>query len=183
MTRIVRDLLSLSRVESEERVRPTGRVDLAALVSSAVQTLRPLAESQSIALTVEGASEPVFAAADPDQITQVFTNLIENALKYGADGHRIEITCGTQPRDPILGKPTVSVTVRDFGRGIDSIHLHRLTERFYRVDNHRSQKMGGTGLGLAIVKHILNRHRGRLKIESEVGKGSRFIVLLPQPGS
>lgn len=179
MTRIVRDLLSLSRVESEERVRPTGRVDLAALVSSAVQTLRPLAESQSIALTVEGASEPVFAAADPDQITQVFTNLIENALKYGGTGKRVVVSL--ERRDGVPGFPckVAAISVQDWGEGIDEVHLPRLTERFYRVDSHRSREKGGTGLGLAIVKHIIHRHRGRLKIMSRKGEGSRFTVFLP----
>ena len=179
MTRIVRDLLSLSRVESEERVRPTGRVDLAALVSSAVQTLRPLAESQSIALTVEGASEPVFAAADPDQITQVFTNLIENALKYGGTGKRVVVSL--ERREGVPGFPckVAAISVQDWGEGIDEVHLPRLTERFYRVDSHRSREKGGTGLGLAIVKHIIHRHRGRLKIISHKGEGSRFTVFLP----
>ena len=183
MNRLVDDLLSLSRVETEERIRPTELQALPEIVLSVCHGLRPLAEESGVTLDITPAPALPLVQGDADQLRQVFTNLIENALKYGADGQRVEITCATQPRDPILGKPTVSVTVRDFGRRIDSIHLHRLTERFYRVDNHRSQKMGGTGLGLAIVKHILNRHRGRLKIESEVGKGSRFIVLLPQPGS
>lgn len=179
MTRIVRDLLSLSRVESEERLRPTGRVDLAGLVSSAAQTLRPLAASQGVELTVDGVCEPVYAAADPDQITQVFTNLIENALKYGASGKRVEVSLTRREGVPGFPCKVAAVSVKDWGEGIDEVHLPRLTERFYRVDSHRSREKGGTGLGLAIVKHIVHRHRGRLKIDSRKGEGSRFTVLVP----
>jgi two-component system phosphate regulon sensor histidine kinase PhoR len=81
--------------------------------------------------------------------------------------------------DALLRAPAVTIAVRDTGEGIDPVHIPRLTERFYRVDSHRSREMGGTGLGLAIVKHIVNRHRGRMRIESEPGQGSTFTVILP----
>ena len=128
---------------------------------------------------MEGASEPVFAAADPDQITQVFTNLIENALKYGGTGKRVVVSL--ERREGVPGFPckVAAISVQDWGEGIDEVHLPRLTERFYRVDSHRSREKGGTGLGLAIVKHIIHRHRGRLKIISHKGEGSRFTVFLP----
>jgi two-component system phosphate regulon sensor histidine kinase PhoR len=116
---------------------------------------------------------------DADQLFQVFTNLIENAIKYG--GQRAEITVGIErnERDPVLRAPAVRIWVDDRGPGIDPIHIPRLTERFYRVDTHRSRELGGTGLGLAIVKHIVNRHRGRLRIDSVPGEGSTFTVILP----
>lgn len=176
MNRLVRDLLQLSRVESEERQRPSTRVDIAALLASAVQTLRPMATAAGVELRVEGIEEPLMILADADQMTQVMMNLIENAVKYGGTGKRVRVTlsCEQSPRGPIA-----RLDVTDYGEGIDAMHIARLTERFYRVDGHRSREMGGTGLGLAIVKHIAQRHRGRLQIESQPGKGSTFSVLLP----
>jgi two-component system phosphate regulon sensor histidine kinase PhoR len=116
---------------------------------------------------------------DADQLTQVLHNLVENAVKYGGNGKLVEVAVRRIDHDAQLRGPAVAVAVTDHGDGIDAIHLPRLTERFYRVDNHRSREKGGTGLGLAIVKHILNRHRGRLRVDSVRGKGSRFEVLLP----
>jgi two-component system phosphate regulon sensor histidine kinase PhoR len=182
MNRLVHDLLSLSQVETEERVRPTELQDLPALCASVCHSLRLMAEEGGVALTILPIDQPLpRVLGDADQLRQVFTNLVENAIKYGRDGGRVEVSFDTLPRDPIMGGPAVSVTVRDFGAGIDSIHFHRLTERFYRVDGHRAKQMGGTGLGLAIVKHIMNRHRGRLKIESRLGQGSSFTTLFPRP--
>lgn len=179
MNRLVRDLLSLSRVEAEERVRPTNRVDLAALAASAAAALRPMAEAAGVALTLRGAEAPATVAADADQITQVLHNLIENAVKYGGSGGRVEVRLSRLDREPSLRGPAICLEVQDWGEGIDPIHIPRLTERFYRVDSHRSREKGGTGLGLAIVKHIVARHRGRIRIDSEPGQGSTFTLLLP----
>jgi two-component system phosphate regulon sensor histidine kinase PhoR len=177
MNRLVRDLLHLSRVEAEERVRPSDEVDLAALTRSTAAVLKPVAEEGGVTIRLEGADQPVPLRADSDQMTQVLSNLIENAVKYGSPPGAtvtVRITRETGPRGPLL-----RLSVADQGEGIDPKHLPRLTERFYRVDSHRSREKGGTGLGLAIVKHIISRHRGRLIIESEKGRGSRFSVLLP----
>lgn len=180
MNRLVRDLLSLSRVEAEERVRPTERVDVAGLVATCVTALKPMAEQAGVALEVTGLAGPLTVPGDADQLTQVFHNLVENAVKYAAAGQRVTIALSREARDLSLRGPAVRIDVIDRGEGIDAIHLPRLTERFYRVDSHRSREKGGTGLGLAIVKHIVNRHRGRFRIDSEKGKGSRFSVLLPE---
>jgi len=179
MNRLVRDLLSLSRVEAEERVKPTGRIDIVATLMLTVVALRPMAEASGVRIDVTGAPGPLILAADADQMTQVFQNLIENAVKYGAPGKLVTIHVTHEPRDPSLRGPAVRIDVTDQGDGIEVMHLPRLTERFYRVDNHRSREKGGTGLGLAIVKHIVNRHRGRLRIDSEKGRGSTFSVILP----
>ena len=179
MNRLVQDLLHLSRVEEKERVRPDRDEDLSELVHQAAATLRPLAESAQVRLLVTGADQPMILRADRDQMVQVLSNLIENAVKYGSSpGAVVEVDLSTMagPRGPLL-----CLSVTDHGEGIDPLHLPRLTERFYRVDAHRSREKGGTGLGLAIVKHIVSRHRGRLLIESEPGKGSKFSVLLPKP--
>lgn len=177
MSRLIRDLLSLSRVESAERQRPTGHVDVAELIASASMSLGPAVEETGVTLTVTGADDPADIAGDADQVLQVITNLMENAIKYGGD--RVEVALSRHDRDPVLRAPAVRIEVRDNGPGIDPLHIPRLTERFYRVDNHRSREMGGTGLGLAIVKHIVNRHRGRMRINSGPGKGSAFVVVLP----
>lgn len=178
MNRLVSDLLQLSQVEAAERVRPAMLVDIVASVMTTVATLRPLAEKAGASIEVSGLPGPIMVPGDGDQLLQVFQNLIENALKYGGRG-RVHVTIRRGDERGVAGSAIV-IAVRDEGEGIDSIHLPRLTERFYRVDNHRSREKGGTGLGLAIVKHIVNRHRGRLRIESVSGQGSTFTVILPE---
>ncbi|WP_163850181.1 sensor histidine kinase [Pseudooceanicola aestuarii] len=179
MERLVKDLLSLSRVESEERMRPAERVEMGALVRSVRSTLAPLATEAAIDLRILGDDQPLHVQGDADQLRQVLTNLVENGIKYGGSGGEVAITLEAQAMARQLKGPAVILTVADKGQGIDEVHLPRLTERFYRVDSHRSREMGGTGLGLAIVKHIVNRHRGRLRIDSEAGQGTRITVILP----
>lgn len=179
MNRLVGDLLSLSRVEAEERVKPTERVNLTEILKRTLRNLNPLAVEKDITLIPEFGDAPLMLLGDADQLLQVFTNLVENAIKYGGDSKPVEITSETSLRDPAFRGPAVRITVRDHGPGIDPMHLPRLTERFYRADSHRSRALGGTGLGLAIVKHILNRHRGRMKIASDLGQGATFSVILP----
>ena len=179
MSRLVEELMSLSRVEAEERVRPTEPVALAPLVERCVSALRPLAQAAGAAIEVDLPEAPLTVPGDADQLQQVFVNLLENALKYGASGGRVRIAVSLSPREPRLRGPAARVEVIDWGEGFDPIHIPRLTERFYRVDGHRSREMGGTGLGLAIVKHIVNRHRGVLRIDGAPGRGGRFTVLLP----
>ncbi|MEQ9641564.1 MAG: ATP-binding protein [Alphaproteobacteria bacterium] len=181
MARLVQDLLSLSRIEMNEHRPPDGDVDLPALVSRAVESLRLKAREAGVELSVETGTEPARAIGTDDELEQVFLNLIDNAIKYGRDGGKVEISVARAPR-PLPGTggaAALSVAVRDHGPGIPRQHLPRLTERFFRVDAARSRELGGTGLGLAIVKHIVNRHRGVLLIDSTVGQGSTFTVLLP----
>ncbi len=180
MNRLVGDLLSLNRVESEERVRPKEQLELTGLLQSTLNSLRPLADDADVVLSLDAPQGPVSLTGDSDQLRQVFTNLIENAIKYGGSGGSVQLRVTTSDRDTAMRGPAVRVQISDRGPGIDSIHLPRLTERFYRADSHRSRQLGGTGLGLAIVKHIVNRHRGRLRVESELGKGTVFTVILPQ---
>ncbi|MFD1881008.1 sensor histidine kinase [Paracoccus pacificus] len=181
MNRLVGDLLSLSRVESGERKRPSQTVDIVQICRQALETITPSARDAGVRLELD-ADKTVQAkvSGDSDQLVQVFNNLIENAVKYGGAGGLVRIQVRPVAHEPVLRGPAWQVDVIDQGEGIEALHLPRLTERFYRVDSHRSRKEGGTGLGLAIVKHIINRHRGRLRIESEIGKGSRFSVFLPQ---
>ena len=121
---------------------------------------------------------------DRDQLVQLISNLIDNAIKYGGEGGRVEIACervASAPvaAGPLAGRPAVRIVVADHGPGIAREHLPRLTERFFRVETARSRQLGGTGLGLAIVKHILRRHRGHLALESELGRGTTATVYLP----
>jgi len=177
MNRLIGDLLTLSRVEADERVRPMGRVDLVALLRATMAALRPVAEKAGVRVTLTDGGADWVVPGDSDQMVQVFQNLIENAVKYGGAGGLVEITLAA---DSLPKAAAVRVDVIDHGEGIDTLHLPRLTERFYRVDDHRSREKGGTGLGLAIVKHIVQRHRGRIAVVSARGKGSTFSVILPR---
>ncbi|NVO55255.1 two-component sensor histidine kinase [Rhodobacteraceae bacterium B1Z28] len=179
MNRLVGDLLSLNRVESEERVRPKNNLELTELLQSTLTSLRPLAEDASVTLSLNAPQDPVSLIGDSDQLRQVFTNLVENAIKYGSSGGIVDVVLTLSERDAAVRGPAARVQIIDQGPGIDVVHLPRLTERFYRADSHRSRQLGGTGLGLAIVKHIVNRHRGRLRVESELGQGATFTVILP----
>ena len=179
MNRLVQDLLSLSRLESEQRIRPSETVDLAAVLRSVVLGLTPIADGLDVKLNLIGTDQSAILHGDQDQLSQVFNNLIENAIKYGGSGSKVDISLTPTDLDPQLRSQAWIATVSDYGDGFDPIHIPRLTERFYRVDGHRSRQMGGTGLGLAIVKHIVTRHRGRLSIDSAPGEGARFSVILP----
>ena len=197
MTRLVNDLLSLSRIELDEHMPPSGRVDVVEELENVIAALQLKAAERRIRLRLEAPEELPPVVGDEDQLTQVFQNLVSNAIKYTredsdvtvsvalADGAAVGFTglpaLGAGAKDKRVGRggtAMVSVSVRDRGDGIARTHLPRLTERFYRVDAESSRKKRGTGLGLAIVKHIVNRHRGQLNIRSRPGEGTRVEVLL-----
>jgi two-component system phosphate regulon sensor histidine kinase PhoR len=175
MSRLIDDLLSLSRIELKAHMRPSGEADLAAIVRHLADALEPLARELGVTIETELPGMPVIVRGERDELIQVFENLIENACKYGQAGERVLVTVSAHGAD---GGPAVSV--RDFGPGIAAEHLPRLTERFYRAEIQASPKHRGTGLGLAIAKHILTRHQARLTIESRLGEGATFTVLFPQ---
>ncbi|EPX78882.1 ATP-binding protein [Litoreibacter arenae] len=179
MSRMVTDLLSLSRVEVDERIRPRDQVDLSSVLRSVIATLEGKLSDAGVTVSAPDLDARALIRGDRDQLIQLFLNLLENAIKYGGAGKVIHIAIRRLERDPTLRQAAIQVDIRDEGEGIDPLHIPRLTERFYRVDDHRSRDMGGTGLGLAIVKHIVNRHRGRLKIASEQGVGSCFSIIFP----
>jgi len=176
MARLIDDLLSLSRIELNAHRRPDTPVDLVPIVRQVVDSLETLARDRGVAVHV-GAAKALRVPADRDEMVRVFENLVENALKYGAAGKRVDIALTEASSSE--GEPEAQIAVRDYGPGIAPEHLPRLTERFYRVDVRESRAQGGTGLGLALVKHILNRHHGRLSIESTPGAGATFTVYLP----
>src|SRR6201995_2874532 len=178
MARLLDDLLSLSRVELSAHVRPDTLVDIVPIIAQVADGLEPLARERQVSIDTNLPEDPVAIAGDREELLRVFENLIENALKYGASGGKVEVSLHQAMSGD--GTPEVRVVVRDFGPGIAPEHLPRLTERFYRVDVGDSRAQGGTGLGLSLVKHIVNRHRGRLLIESVLKKGATFTACFPQ---
>jgi two-component system, OmpR family, phosphate regulon sensor histidine kinase PhoR len=173
MARLIGDLLSLSRIELNEHRRPDGEVDLVAILRQVIDGLQTLARDRDVEVRLSVPADRLVVRGDRDELLRLFENLVENALKYAASGKRIDISLSEG-----TGREA-SVAVRDYGPGIAPDHLPRLTERFYRVDVSESRAQGGTGLGLALVKHIVNRHGGRLTIESVPGQGATFTVSLP----
>jgi two-component system phosphate regulon sensor histidine kinase PhoR len=177
MARLIDDLLSLSRVELSAHIRLDAQADLVPIVRQVVDGLEPLAKERNVAVELHLPDTPVMIAGDTEELLRLFENLIENGLKYGASGGRVVVSLEEGVGE---GASETKVSVRDFGPGIAPEHLPRLTERFYRVDVGDSRAQGGTGLGLSLVKHILNRHRGRLTIESVPGQGATFSACFPQ---
>ena len=178
MARLIDDLLSLSRVELSAHVRPDTLVDIVPIIRTVADGLEPLARERQVVIDIDLPEQPVWIAGDREELLRVFENLIENALKYGASGGKVIVSLTMAVSGE--GVPEVRVMVRDFGPGIAPEHLPRLTERFYRVDVGDSRAQGGTGLGLSLVKHIVNRHRGRLLIESALKNGATFTACFPQ---
>ncbi|MCK9913509.1 ATP-binding protein [Microbacteriaceae bacterium K1510] len=177
MARLIDDLLSLSRIELNAHLQPSTPVDLAVIVRQVVDGLQTLARDREVDIKVATPESPVIVLGDRDELIRALENLVENSLKYGAAGKRVDITLA--PGQTRAGAPEARLSVRDYGPGIAPEHLPRLTERFYRVDVADSRQQGGTGLGLALVKHVLNRHGGRLSIESTLGQGASFTMHLP----
>ena len=176
MSRLIEDLLSLSRVEMNEHVAPRSIVDVREMVGTAIRGLAPPAGAAGIELPAIAALGPAGSAlvvGDRDELLQVAQNLIQNAIKYGVRGGRVDVAIKEE-------NSRIALSIADNGIGIAPEHLPRLTERFYRVSAKDSRERGGTGLGLAIVKHIVNHHRGELRVTSKLGEGSVFTVLLPR---
>ncbi|WP_237152997.1 ATP-binding protein [Oryzibacter oryziterrae] len=177
MGRLIDDLLSLTRVEMRAHQRPTGRIDLRDMVARGADMLTPVAGQRQATISVHLPDAPALVVGDHDELLQVLTNLVENAIKYGREGGTVGVR--VEGETDVAGEPGWALSVSDDGPGIAPEHLPRLTERFYRVDAARSREQKGTGLGLAIVKHILNRHQGLMKIRSEVGVGTEVHIWLP----
>ena len=179
MDRMVSDLLSLAKVETVERMRPIEIVDLKDLIQKLAQSIDPIIRAFNSKLDLEFSNSISEVVGDYDQLRQVFMNVLENAAKYGGNQGRIKVKIMEPRYESKLRTDVVCISIIDEGPGIHKLHIPRLTERFYRVDDHRSREVGGTGLGLAIVKHIVNRHRGLLIIESKLGVGTNCNILLP----
>jgi len=202
MTRLIGDLLSLSRIELNEHIAPEGAVDLTRTAQDVADGVRPLLAQRGVTVEVaEAPGGPFEAVGDRDQLVQVVQNLIDNGVKYSPSegvvrvmiepaaslesarapsGREGWVALSLLSPDPSADQRYVVLRVTDEGPGMARQHLPRLSERFYRVEGQRS---GGTGLGLAIVKHVVNRHRGGFAVESAEGEGSTFSVYLPVAGA
>jgi len=199
MARLVDDLLSLSRIELNEHIAPSGKVDLARTVQDVSDAMRPLTAERGVTVAIEAGAATPSVVGDRDQLVQVIQNLVDNAVKYTPTGGKVRVVLQVAASVEAARAPSrtgvglsllspdasesqsyVVLRVTDEGPGIARQHLPRLSERFYRVEGQRS---GGTGLGLAIVKHVVNRHRGGFAVESAEGEGSTFSVYLPVANS
>ena len=173
MNHLINSLLSLSRIELDQHILPKTTCDLTDIVKNVALAMSPLGQEKQIQITTETFDSPAMIRGCPEQVFQIFQNLVENALKYSPEN--TVITLKQQQEDSFF-----AVSIIDQGYGIDSAHIPRLTERFYRVDDARHRSQGGAGLGLSIVGKIIERHHGRLEINSVVGQGSCFKVLFPK---
>jgi len=189
MARLVEDLLSLSRIEMNEHTPPSEQVSMSAILESVRDQLAWQARERNVTVELDIGADLGSVLGDADELTQLFHNLVSNAIKYGDLNSTVTVTGEARSEAPgtvgwrLADRGAIAIAVRDHGEGIPREHLPRLTERFYRVDTARSRELGGTGLGLAIVKHIVSRHRGAMTIDSEAGGGSTFTVFLQPAGS
>ena len=182
MTRLIDDLLSLSKIEMDEHTQPSDVIDICAIAKAVAQALDQRARTRGISLELDLPDRRCPIIGDADQVYEVIENLIENAIRYSRDHTAVRMRIWRAGTGAGSGEGTFGLAVIDQGEGIAREHLPRITERFYRADKARSRAVGGTGLGLAIVKHIVSRHRAALQIESKVGEGSVFTVYWPSAG-
>ena len=176
MTRLVEDLLTLSKIESDDKELNFEKLNVELILRGVIESLSKKAKLKKIKFKTIKKHKKLLINADQDSIIQVFTNLIDNSINYSKENTLITITFD---KSKIHDKSFLKICVADEGDGIEKKHLNRITQRFYRVDKDRSRQQGGTGLGLAIVKHIIQRHQGELKIKSQIGKGSTFSSFFP----
>jgi two-component system, OmpR family, phosphate regulon sensor histidine kinase PhoR len=174
MQALVRDLMSLSRIEAEKYDPPQTPVDFSDIIMETVEQLRNSQKDRGTDIVVDVTTDLPPVIGDAGQLRQVASNILNNALKYGRAGTPVTVVLGRSRSGAMI-----NFSVTDVGDGIAPEHLPRLTERFYRVDSGRSRLVGGTGLGLSLVKHIIDRHRGHLEIRSTVGTGTTVGILLP----
>ena len=176
MTRLVEDLLTLSKIESDDKELNFEKINVDLILRGVIESLSKKAKLKKIKFKTIKKHKKLLINADQDSIIQVFTNLIDNSINYSKENTLITITFD---KSKIHDKSFLKICVADEGDGIEKKHLNRITQRFYRIDKDRSRQQGGTGLGLAIVKHIIQRHQGELKIKSQIGKGSTFSSFFP----
>jgi len=176
MTRLVEDLLTLSKIESDDKELNFEKINVDLILRGVIESLNKKAKLKKIKFKTIKKHKKLVINADQDSVIQVFTNLIDNSINYSKENTLITITFD---KSKIHDKSFLKICVADEGDGIEKKHLNRITQRFYRVDKDRSRQQGGTGLGLAIVKHIIQKHQGEFKIKSQIGKGSTFSSFFP----
>ena len=176
MSRLVEDLLTLSKIESDDKELHFESINVADLVQGVVDNLYNKADKKNIKIRIIKNTDKLNVKADYDAMMQVFINLLDNAINYSKENSNITINFDEETNNDKL---YLKISITDEGDGIEKKYINRITQRFYRVDKNRSRMQGGTGLGLAIVKHIIQRHQGELEIKSKVGTGSTFSALFP----
>ncbi len=176
MSRLVEDLLTLSKIESDDKELHFESINVADLVQGVVDNLYNKADKKNIKIRIIKNTDKLNVKADYDAMMQVFINLLDNAINYSKENSNITINFDEETNNYKL---YLKISITDEGDGIEKKYINRITQRFYRVDKNRSRMQGGTGLGLAIVKHIIQRHQGELEIKSKVGIGSTFSALFP----
>ena len=176
MSRLVEDLLTLSKIESDDKELHFESINVADLVQGVVDNLYNKADKKNIKIRIIKNTDKLNVKADYDALMQVFINLLDNAINYSKENSNITINFDEETNNDKL---YLKISITDEGDGIEKKYINRITQRFYRVDKNRSRMQGGTGLGLAIVKHIIQRHQGELEIKSKVGIGSTFSALFP----
>ncbi|MCH2038355.1 MAG: ATP-binding protein, partial [Rickettsiales bacterium] len=184
MSCLIKELLSLSNIERNVDSEPTDVIDITQVIQGVINQINWQLDEKKMTITNKIDEKLPTVTGDYNQLVQVFTNLIVNAIKYSHENSQITLLSSVVDEIPEDMHPrgmskALVISVIDEGEGIEEEHLERLTERFYRVDRSRSRKVGGSGLGLSIVKHIMNRHKGLLRVKSKIGKGSEFKVYFP----
>ena len=180
MQRLVDDLLSLSKLELQEKSPPLKTCNVNKIINKITESFLPLAKKYKVKLVNNLPSNIINIIGDETQIHQLFSNLIENSLKYSGEKSTVKVELIKKQKHIKIKNNMIGIQIVDNGKGIPAEHIYRLTERFYRVNEDLSRQRQGTGLGLSIVKHILNRHQGELIIESKINEGSKFTVWLPK---
>ncbi|MCV4232921.1 cell wall metabolism sensor histidine kinase WalK [Virgibacillus sp. LDC1] len=177
LNRLIGDILELSKIESKRIQMDYSPIHLSAFFDTISEMMRTVAEKKRISLELD-IPEELFMEGDEDKLRQIFMNLLSNAISYTQEGGRVKLTAREKHSNG-NAEDIVEFIVKDSGIGIPKKDLPRIFERFYRVDKARSRGSGGTGLGLSIVKHLVDLHHGTIKVESELGIGSSFIIELP----
>lgn len=175
MTKLVSDLLFVARSDNQALKVKRSKVDLAAAADQTIRLMQPLADKKKISLLREG-EESLVAKLDEQKMKQLLLILVDNAVKYTPEGGKVTVRILA----PAAGK--IRIEAEDTGIGISKEDKEKIFDRFFRVDKARSREMGGNGLGLAIAQEIVNLHDGRINVESELGKGTKFIVTLKGQG-
>ena len=174
---LIEDLMLLSRIELQEHIRLKDKVDIKEVIENIILLNSKKINEKKLNVNLNIKEGERFVIGDKEKLSAVFLNLLDNAIKYSGNSKSIKIESAKNTSGL---KNYSSISVIDEGFGIATEDIHRITERFFRTENAKKLKIEGTGLGLAITKHIINQHRGELKITSKVGKGSEFIVSLPK---
>lgn len=173
LNRLISDILSLSELENKKFKPGLGKINTAEKIMEIMSMLQNQAGKKNINLVSNISGNVSKLKGDSDQFKQMLINLIDNAVKYTPEGGNVEVSAYNDGGN-------VVIRIKDNGIGIPKEHIPRLFERFYRVDKARSRNVGGTGLGLAIVKHIIMQFGGKIEVNSELGKGTEFILQIPE---